>query len=111
MMTKGNFPLNDKQRELAKLVKEPQKFLGKSLRAWSVAFHYPHRPKLENVQVQGDTATGDLVLPDGKRHAITFEKIDGSWRVNLPFWSGAQRDFKSPGGHGAKAQKKKADSK
>jgi ABC-2 type transport system permease protein len=92
MVTRGALPLDDGQRELSKLVKDRQKFLNKSLRAWAVGFHYPSRPRLENVEGQGDRARGTMVLPDGGRQEIRFEKIDGSWRVGLPFLAGEPRN-------------------
>jgi ABC-2 type transport system permease protein len=80
------------QRKLAGLVKEPNKFLVKALRAWSVAHHNGNLPRLEKVTLQDGTARGEMVLPDGQRREVTFARLDGSWRVRLPFLRGEPRD-------------------
>ena len=36
---------------------------------------------VNDLKVQGDTATGDMVLPGGARQPLTFQKSGGSWRI------------------------------
>ncbi len=92
-LSKKPLKVEEDHRQLAKLVKEPEKFLIKSMRAWAEAHHYSNRPQLENVKIEGDTATGTLVLPEGNRQEISFQKIEGSWRVDLPFLAGEKKDL------------------
>jgi hypothetical protein len=84
--------LTKKQRELASLVKEPEKFLVKAMRAWALAHEYKRRPTMEGLEVDGDTASATLILPDGQREEVRFEKVNGSWRVGLPFLRGDRRE-------------------
>lgn len=84
--------LTEKERELASLVKEPEKFLVKAMRAWAVAHEYKRRPRLEGLEVDGDTARATVVLPDGEPAEARFEKENGSWRVGLPFWRGDRHE-------------------
>jgi hypothetical protein len=98
MLTRKLPPLTPKQRELARLVKEPEKFLNKALRAWLVAFHYGDRLQLDNLEVDGDKARGQLV-GNGAAMNVTFEKVNGSWRVALPFLAGELRETKTTSSH------------
>ena len=90
-LTTGSFEVDDQTRELAELVNDPYEFLPKAMEAWSVIYGYPELPTIDDVQVDKDTARAELVLGDGQRRAIFFQRIDGSWRVGLPFLVGVRR--------------------
>lgn len=90
LLTKGDLTLTKQHRQLAGLVDDIDQFLVKALRAWSTAHEYAGW-RLDNVTVEGSTAQGTLALPNGTKK-VTFEKVNGSWRVGLPFVTGERRE-------------------
>jgi hypothetical protein len=87
-------------RKLAWLVKDQPGFVAEvspyfeRIEGASVLFG---KPILKDVKVSGDTATGTLVERKGAETSepITFKKVDGGWRVELPISLGQKRP---PGG-------------
>ena len=87
----GSFEIDDQTRELSQLVNDPREFLSKAMEAWSVIYRYPQLLTIDDVRVDRDTARAVMILGDGQHRAIDFKRIDGSWRVGLPFLVGDRR--------------------
>ncbi len=85
------------RRKLARLVKDKIGFVAEvwpyfeRIAGADVLFG---KPTLENVRVNGDTATALAVTRKGAASTlehVTFRKIDGGWRVELPIDLGQKR--------------------
>jgi hypothetical protein len=90
------------RRKLARLVKDQPDFVAevwpyfKRIEGAGALFG---KPTLKGVKVNGDTAAGTLVERKGDGETsepITFRKVDGGWRVELPISLGRRGPPRGP---------------
>jgi hypothetical protein len=84
---------------IAGLIKDRDGFIADMLDVMNETKLIEGKPQLEDVKITGNTAKGVLVTKKGgkeQREPITFKKVGGGWKVELPMPMGPPKGATGP---------------